>query len=433
MRPDMKSRFSDKLQLIVKDNSFFASADQIILSAAGLLISVFVLKTAGVESLGIYSFITVFVHLFHGAVASILHGQMTLRIAGSVFRIQQSFFRVSATLNVVFFLFLLSIVIVLSYIFSKWLNGEEYILLGILGCTTFGVVSFYELSKRYLYLQGLQKQSFAYTLTYLVVLVFLLLLVLVLKPDQKHILVYVLISNIFAFFVALLRNVHFYKAILLGKKQGKKVSVNLLLAYLEQGRYGLVGTVLTWMQNQSITPILMFLAGPLVVGYYNIARLIMMPVMVVNTGLLASALPRLRVLAKKSSFVLLGKEIQKYAMVNLFLCLVFLSTLLLFHWLGLSDRFIPNYRDGLPFLMVWGFVIVVLIYRTWIAQHFIVRMQFVYLLITSLISTIITFASIFAGYYSTGNYYVIAASVALGDVFLLIVFYSRLSKNKVAR
>lgn len=428
----MNSISLDKLQSIVKDKSFFASADQILLSAAGLLISLFVLKTAGVESLGIYSFIMVFVHLFHGAVASILHGQMTLRIAGSAFRIQKSFFRVSVTLNAIIFLLLLTLVLVSTYIFGLLQSNEEYIFFGILGCATFGVVSFYDLSKRYLYLQGLQQKSFNYTFMYLAVLIVLLLAILFIQPEEKNILVYVMIANIFAYFVALARNANFIRAIFLGKKQGTTVAVKLMRAYLEQGRYGFVGTVLTWMQNQSITPILMFLAGPLVVGYYNIARLIMMPVMVVNTGLLASALPRLRVLAKKSSFALLGKEIQKYALINLVLCLVFLSTLVLSHWLGLSDRFIPGYQDGLPFLMVWGFVIVVLIYRSWIAQHFIVRMQFVYLLITSLISTIITFASIFLGYYFTENYYVIAASVALGDIFLLIVFYSKLLKYKAA-
>jgi len=144
--------------------------------------------------------------------------------------------------------------------------------------------------------------------------------------------------------------------------------------------------------------------------------------MVINVGLLASVLPQFRRFVKTSNIAQLCTSISQFSKVNLLLCVSYFVFLGILHTSGLLQRFVPEYDKAMPFLVVWSIVVSLITYRSWVCQYFIVRMKFDYLLLTGIIATAITLCSMVLGFLATSSYFVIAAAVMLGDVYLIAVF-----------
>jgi len=419
------------LSAIAQKNSTFAAADQILLSASNFLLAYYLITKSGAVGFGIYSFIMVFTMLLHGFWASVLHGQMTLRIAGSWRRVKDSYF--SQTVYLYVALFCCACLVFLFILAMPPLRvrvvGYEYtIASAVLYIFLF---SLYDLCKRFLYTLHMQRQSFTYTLLYFIILSVGLLSASYFVSSETGV-ISAFIVNSAALFIVLCANKTARRSMMAGKAQSTKVRLKILSAYMDQGRFGALGTFVTWLQNQSITPILMFFAGPAVVGYFNIARLIMMPAMVVNTGIVASALPQLRSLYKRQQIQSLRAAVKKFSLLNLGLSSLYIVFLILLHWLGFLQRFIPEYSEAAKFLTIWAIVVLVLTYRTWFAQHFIVAMQFKYLLFTGVIATLITLFTMIVGYTINGEHYIVPLGVLFGDVYLIFTFYRQLKRQTVS-
>jgi len=96
--------------------------------------------------------------------------------------------------------------------------------------------------------------------------------------------------------------------------------------YFEQGRFSLQGMTLTWLQKQSMNPLLMVISGPLLVGYFNLGRLIVMPLNVMMVGLINSSTPTLRRVFQKDGAEHLTSVIKDLARKNMIftgVCLCF--------------------------------------------------------------------------------------------------------------
>lgn len=411
-----------RFSTIAGNKSGFAAAEQVLLSAANFLIAVFILKKMGVTLFGVYSFFAVFIMLSHGIIASVINGQMVLRIANARIRVQKSLFRHSVQLFLTIYLIAVPVLILVFLILEKMNVVPSYGALPFVASLSFGAFSLFDLFRRYLFLLGQQRLSFGYTAIYTVCLLLGLIYLWFMPTESTDGVVSVFVVNIIAFLISIAFNKYCLRAIRQGRKHKNLVKVKILKAYFKQGRYGLLGTVVAWLQNQSITPILMYFAGATVVGYFNIARLIMMPIVVINVGLLASTTPQFRRCVKTDNIDKLWQSIRQFSLGNLVLCLCYFSALFLFHVLGFMEKIVPEYHSTLPFLLVWSPVVALITYRSWVSQYFIVRMKFEFLLYTAIRAVFITLTSMVAGFLATQSYYVVAGSVILGELYLVIAY-----------
>ncbi|CAN0486268.1 unnamed protein product, partial [Hapterophycus canaliculatus] len=126
--------------------------------------------------------------------------------------------------------------------------------------------------------------------------------------------------------------------------------------YWGHGKFSFLGMLTSWVQNQGITPFLMFVAGPLVVGYFSLARLLTVPITVVNTGLINSALPRLRETYNKTGQKEVERKVSTLTAINMGLSSIYFLALFLCHYTGVLETVFPDYNNAVMFLVIWSIV-----------------------------------------------------------------------------
>ena len=141
-----------------------------------------------------------------------------------------------------------------------------------------------------------------------------------------------------------------------------------------------------------MNPLLMVISGPLLVGYFNLGRLIVMPLNVMMVGLINSSTPTLRRVFQKDGAEHLTSVIKDLARKNMIFTGVYVSLLAGAHLTGLMQRFVPDYNQVKWFLLLWIVTITVSIYRFWFGQYFIVSMQFKFLMRVSVVASVLTLA-----------------------------------------
>lgn len=423
---------SIKLSLFVKNNQFLAVIDQVTLSLASFITAFVLIKVAGVESFGVYSFLMVLCVLVNGVFSSLLHGQMTLRISGSGRRIQDSTFRSTFEIYIVFYLFGALIVLLTIGLLRGNSFIDKYFIEIILAILYTFFLSLFDLFRKFLYVLNRQDLSLACTLLFFTTLILSLGLVY-LYADLNNAVAYVFISLFMSNFVAVIFNSKSIGAIIHGRKVNLRTSRLLFLRYFDQGKFGFLGMLVTWVQNQGITPFLMAVAGPVVVGYFSLARLITVPVTVINTGITSSALPKLRQLYKKNDIAEVSKKISQYMLLNFCLAVGYFTIILLVHLSGLFDKFIPEYNNIKVFLLLWSFVCVAIMYRAWITQFFVVAMEFKYLLKVGAIAATFSYLAMILGYTSLRTYYIVPLGVLGGEILLSLLLLKAKSSAENGR
>ncbi len=207
----------------------------------------------------------------------------------------------------------------------------------------------------------------------------------------------------------------------------------LARTYWRHGRFATAGAGVTWLQNQSVTPLLMFMFGPTSVGYYHVARMIVTPVNMVTTGLAKSALPSVRRAWGKGNPDALAEEIAVHRSLNM---------RLVFGYVAMAGAaLVAAEATGLLELdagVLWMFAATVVVmilsnYRFWISQQFVIRLRFAYLLKLGVVASVLTVAAMLgAGMVLRDAALVILAS-AIGEVFLMLSLGKRLVREADAR
>lgn len=414
------------LRALLLSRQAFSVADQILLSLANLVASYLLLVSVGVEIFGLYSFLMVACNLISGGFSSILHGQMTLRIVGKRPTLIQSNFLSTFVLYVVIFgVFSILFGSVLAMVDSIPYFQDNKRALVAAGCFCF-LLSLFDLFRKYTYVMAKQDISVVSTAVYFVLLVLGMSFV---QLDESSALFTIFLIFCISKSIALCVNYICLAALFSAKTMNLSARLTLLSRYWEQGRFSFLGMLTSWVQNQGITPFLMFIAGPLVVGYFNLARLLTVPVTVVNAGLINSALPRLRETYKLSGFHDVERKVFTLININMGLSGIYFFVLIAFHYAGILGRVFPDYQNVVLFLVIWSVVAMTILYRSWLTQQYVVAMKFRFLLYAGIASASITYAFIGILYFTTQNYYMVPVSVLLGETFLIFVL--RLQRNRV--
>lgn len=410
---------------LLRNKHVHAVCDQVILSGASFVTAFVVIGRSGVESFGIYSVILVFCILAQQSLASFLHGQMTLRTTGRARRVQNSALRSTLTLCTLIYLGAALLVVLLVSTIGEFFS-ENRLEVVVAICFAY-LLTVFELFRRFLYQINRQDFSLICTLTYFCVLAVGLVFLYFSTVTDRTVL-YVFSLYCLALIAGILHNTITIKAIRNGRRVRVAVRLRLLRKYLEQGRFSLAGFLVTWLQNQGITPLLMFIGGAVVVGQFNIARMLMMPVVVVNTGIVSSAMPRLREIYRRGERKEVKRRAASFTIGNLLVSGLYCVGLLILVISGVMEKYIPDYSEVLPFLSTWGAAIFATVVRSWVTIYFIAAMKFRFLLLAGLSATAISLLLMALVHVLNLAFYLLPVCVLVGELYLYLVL--RISQQR---
>jgi len=357
-------------------------AEQILLSASSFIAALVVVALSGMEALGVYSVVLIIANYAKSVFATVFHRQMVLAISAKSTGVQNGVLLATLSMELVFAALLVLLCFGLGHLIDQYTTMQHAHLL--LGCVAAYIVSttLFDLFRQFLY--ATDRQVFSFECTVGVVTLQFIGFALLLLLDQSTLSVYWYFLVLALGFVGGIAINHVCLRVLKHARwRGWNFSFAKLQSYWQHARFSLVGMSITWLQNQSVTPLLLFLTSPLIVGYFSFARLMVMPLSVVNQGLINNSTPQLRRLAEKNTPESVATRLRELSNTNLIISLVYVLLLGLSHVSGVFHALVSDYDAIAWFLGFWIVSLIVTMQRFWISQFFVVHMRFKFLLISS--------------------------------------------------
>ena len=359
--------------------------EQMLMSGSNMLASIVVLKLADVPSFGIYSFVFVLSTLVSGVFGALLHRQMMLQIASEDQSTQQRIFLATLAIELVGIVMFLLMLGGMMLLLSIWFDVHEYVSIAVAGAAYMVLLVLYDICKQYSYTTENQVYSLRSTAIYVGVQIVImgLIVIFVTGPIVVEAAYGALCAG---FIVSLAANRLCQRALSEASWTHWADAWKVLQQYFKQGRFSLLGMIITWAQNQSMNPFLMLISGPTIAGYFSLGRLMIMPMAVVSQGLVNSSTPTLRRLYNKQGFEPMRANINSFILKTSLFSALYVTLLLVAHLTGLSERYVPDYAQVQWFLLLWIVMISCSIWRFWRGQYFVVSMQFRFLLRTGILA-----------------------------------------------
>jgi len=411
-----------------RNNKWFAALEQSGLSASNFFFSLVIIKFAGISELGAYTFWFVVCQFIAMLTMGLATRQMVLEFADKTSKDQRNGFR--ATCRVVLAM-QVGLVLVLGALVRFYPPSDNalglWVALGLYSAS----FNFVELHRQFYYLTSRQRQSLWFS-------------GLSLGLGALGFLVFVLIGVIDApeisafWFLAFGNLMYVVLAIRSGwakRSIGVTESISPWVLCRRYWRYGVPATggmFVTWMQNQSATPLLMFMLGPLAVGYYSVARMIVTPVNMVTTGLAKSALPQIRRALGGGNLSALTSAVHAHCRTSMRIVYGYVFVVGL-GWLVV--RFFGIVESGGALVELFIATVLVMIlsnYRFWISQNFVVQMQYITLLRLGIVASCATVIMMLIGgmVFKSAIWVVIAP--AIGEIILILTLSQKLKEQMKA-
>ena len=326
-----------------------------------------------------YSFLFVLCSLVGGVFSTLLHRQMMLAAAAQDDAEANDTFLATLMLELALAAAVVGAIALVALTAQAWVDVARW---GAqVACATAYLVAYnlFELFRQFMYTRDAQVVSLGYTAVYgLCQLVSLGAVLAFVEGDVVVAAVYAGAAASHA--LAVLVNRRCRSALAAAARPSLARARSLLAGYFEHARFGLVGMLVTWLQNQSMNPFLMYAGGATVAGHFSLARLLVMPVAVVSQGLVNSSTPRLRRAFERDGAGEVDVQARRMRRANVFVWLGWTLLLLGADASGLLERFVPDYADVRWFLGLWAVMLLASVYRFWTGQFFVVSMRFRFLL-----------------------------------------------------
>lgn len=422
-------------QLATKESfrRYSSIGEQIAMSVANLSTSLFVIKLGGIANFGLYSFLFAFSLLASGVCAALIHRQMVLHISPLQSEERRDHFK-STFLHEMCFLIVTVIAFATPLFLFSSMNQDAAIILSTSDIFAFlgYIVAFntFELFRQYLYSQDAQVTSFKYTIIFLTSLITIQAIILLSGNtfDDPVMVAFLAITS--ALFLSLAMNSICRNDLTRGVWPKFATTVERFKNYLNQGKFGSTGSMVTWLQNQSMGPLLMLIAGPILVGYYNIGRLMVMPIMVINQGLVNSTTPFLRRIFTKEGTASLKQQLKKLGFLNLSITGIYALLLAICDLTGLFERFIGHYAEIRNYLFFWIILFGTTMVRFWIGQYFVITLNLRRLLIIGITATAFSMTGVFITGLIIGNTQTALLFIVLGEIFTICMLLSFIHKEQ---
>ena len=371
-------------------------AEQMVMSGTNLAVSLVVLRAGGVAALGVYSFLFVLCSLLNGVFSTLLHRQMMLAAAAQDDADAEATFLATLALELALgaLVVLASGTIAAVLMLGTGLADELSRWGAAVGCAIAYLVAYnlFDLFRQFMYTRDGQVASLACTTVYAACQTAALGATLALVDgDATVAAAYAGAAASHALAVLVNRPCRAALARAMRTARPDAATIRALLGgYFEHARFGLVGMLVTWLQNQSMNPFLMLAGGATVAGHFSLARLLVMPVAVVSQGLVNSSTPRLRRAFERDGADAVEARAKSMRRANLFVWLGWSLALLVADATGLAARFVPDYAEVRHFLVLWVAMLLASLYRFWTGQLFVVAMRFRFLLRVGLVATAVS-------------------------------------------
>jgi len=190
--------------------------------------------------------------------------------------------------------------------------------------------------------------------------------------------------------------------------------------YLRTGKIAVFGMLVTWIQNQSITPVLMYTSGPLIVGYYNMAKMIFMPVGILVSGFSKSVLPQLRRVFQAEGNMALYKKVTMFQNQSIVLTSSYAVAALVLVVILMSYDLIPMQFEHLGYVVCTGVIVSLSTYRFWLSQYFVSRLEFSVLLKAGVLGALTSLFLMFMFDILLGSVILIIFSIIIAESLVIL-------------
>ena len=397
-------------------------SEQILMSGSNMLASIVVVAAAGVSAFGLYSFVFVLSTLANGVFSTLLHRQMLLDISAASETERAQVFLATAAVELSFMITAALVAALILVSGSYWWDISEHLGLIVAGGLYMCLYNLFDLCRQYLYTTDNQVYSLRCTVLYILPQMLGLGAIYFLRHDASS------VSEVYLLFclclvISLASNRRARQVLLSATWTGWRAAFGVFRRFFKQGRFSLIGMLVTWLQNQSMNPFLMLVSGPLLAGYFSLGRLLIMPISVISQGLVNSTTPSLRRIFKRDGPYPLRARINSLIYKTLAVSLAYLALLGVAHVSGLLDHFVPDYEEVQWFLVLWILMVHASTYRFWHGQFFVVSMRFRYLLGVGLVALAVSMSGMVIVGIGLGNVKAALLFVVLGELVTIALFH----------
>ena len=398
-----------------RNNKWYAAIEQSGLSANNFFYTLVIVKFASIGDLGVYTFWFVVCQFMAMLTMGLATRQMVLEHASKSSIDQIRGLRTTCLIV----LALQAVQVALLYAFVQTYPPHGHAFLFWLALTVYCIsFNFAELFRQFYYMFSQQRLSLYFS-TISLGCGALLFLVFAASgtSDALELSAFWFLASGNLFYIVC-TNIKLRQRIL-SAGSGSESTSQLFQRYNKHGVPATGGMLVTWMQNQSVTPLLMFMFGPVVVGYFSIARMIVTPVNMVTTGLAKSALPQIRKVYEADGHSALLSAVRGHRRIGMrtaffYFILVGIAVVAarFFALLQVNDYLIAM-------LLATALVTCFSNYRFWISQYFVVRMQFKTLLHLGIFASCITVTIMLIGGLFFNSTLLVVTAPACGEVILI--------------
>ena len=408
-----------------RNNKWFAALEQSGLSASNFFYSLVIIKYAGISQLGAYTFWFVVCHFMAMLTMGLATRQMVLEFADRTSKDQRDGFRITCGIVLTMQIGLALVLGTLVLYYPPADNALTFWLSLALYSASFNLV---ELHRQYYYMSSRQRKSlwFSGLSLSLGALGFLVYVFMGGSDTPEYSAFWFLASGNMVYLVLVIRS-SWAKS-----SAGAPIPTAPWTLCRHYWRYGVPATggmLVTWMQNQSVTPLLMFMLGPLAVGYYSVARMIVTPVNMVTTGLAKSALSQIRSALGDGNLPALTSAVQAHCRTSMRIVYGYVVVVGL-GWIAIRFFGIAESEGALVALFVATFLVMILSnYRFWVSQNFVVRMQYGILLRLGIVASCATVAMMLVGGLVFKSAFWVVLAPAVGEIILILTLSKKLKEQ----
>lgn len=369
-------------------DSTISLVDQAMLSLANLLVGVFLIQNTGKEDYGIYVIAYAVILYVVGVQNAIVTTQMTVMAPRKPHELQPGFCGSLAVGQYLIFMPLAMLAVGIGVVASNvgWLPEDDARMVIVIATATLGVL-LREFARGLFFLKLRPGVVLALDLVNIVLLFGGLFIAQRAAPELLHVLA------IAAFGVSSL--VSGALALGVARLPLRQVLAEQLAALRDawvNGRWALGGVSVTWIQDQSYVYLLSLLAGAASTAEANAARLLLVPVMLLNTGVTRITMPHWAILRHNGKRAEIEQTAGWIWRVLVLLIGVYVGALLLGQDVVIPFLFSAEYESIGSLILLWGVILGLQIVRSSFSIMLQVYQQFRQITVANVFSAVIVVA-----------------------------------------
>ncbi len=366
--------------------------DQAVLSLANFLVGIFLIQNTSKDAYGSYVVAFAVILLLIGVQNAIVTTQMTVLAPGKTDGERDHFCAALATGQYLVFgpLAALLLVVAAAGTLTGWLLADQSALIVAVAGTTMGVL-FREFLRGLFFLRLELRAVLALDLLYVLALFVGLYCAREFAGGALHLLALWMLGV-----GSLVSAAAMLSVARLPWRQSVAGRAKALREAWVSGRWALGGVSVTWIQDQSYVYLLSLLAGAASAAEANAARLLLMPVMLLNAGMGRVTMPRWALLRQEGKRREIERTANRILGILVLVVAVYGGVLVLLQDYAIGWLLSDDYRSVGGFIVLWGAVVALQVVRSNFSVMLQVYQRFREITIANVVSALAVIGASFA-------------------------------------